>query len=343
MDEQTVALLIGRFQPFHSGHLALLQHALRAAPRVLLVLGTAHQARNAKNPFSWEERAAMIAACVTPEQRARLAFAPLRDYYDDQRWAASVQAAVTQHYPDAQHVLLFGHFKDASSYYLRHFPRWDLQALPRQADIDATRIRQIYFEAEDLDISLAVLQNLIPLPVQQFLRAWSRLPHYAALAQEHAQIMRYKAAWRHAPYAPVFVTVDALVRTAGHVLLIKRGGFPGKGQWALPGGFLDQHESLLQAAIRELHEETGIGVLPASLQDACRSVRVFDHPERSQRGRTISHLHVFELGTTQLPDVTAADDAAHVCWMPEQDLAALETEFFEDHFHMLNQYLRLVE
>lgn len=338
----TVAVLIGRFQPFHSGHLALLQQALAQAPQVLLVLGSAHQARSAKNPFSWEERAAMIAACLPPEQRSRLAFAPTRDYYDDQRWAQQVQAALQQHYPQAQKVLLFGHFKDASSYYLRLFPRWELMALPRQAEIDATRIRRIYFEAEDLDISLAVLANLLPLPVQQYLRAWSRLAWYAALAEEHAQVMRYKAAWRNAPYAPTFVTVDALVRTAGHVLLIRRGGFPGKGLWALPGGFLDQQEPLLEAAIRELQEETRLGVLANSLRDACRAVRVFDHPERSQRGRTITHLHLFELGTAQLPDIQAADDAAQAQWVAESALAGMEGEFFEDHFHMLNHFLQLV-
>lgn len=52
-----VAVLIGRFQPFHRGHVVLLQRALVSAPTVVLVLGSSFQARNAKNPFTWEERA----------------------------------------------------------------------------------------------------------------------------------------------------------------------------------------------------------------------------------------------------------------------------------------------
>jgi len=47
-----IAVLIDRFQPFHNGHAALLAWALATAPQVVVVLGSAHSARNAKNPFS---------------------------------------------------------------------------------------------------------------------------------------------------------------------------------------------------------------------------------------------------------------------------------------------------
>ena len=63
----------------------------------------------------------------------------------------------------------------------------------------------------------------------------------------------YKARWRTAPYAPIFCTVDALVQTGGHVLLVRRGGYPGKGLWALPGGFLEPRERLLQGGAPGLH------------------------------------------------------------------------------------------
>ena len=59
-----VAVLIGRFQPFHNGHATLLAKALETADKVLVLLGSARAARNAKNPFIWEERAAMIGATL---------------------------------------------------------------------------------------------------------------------------------------------------------------------------------------------------------------------------------------------------------------------------------------
>ena len=47
------AILIGRFEPVHTGHLALLQHALGVAKQVIVIVGSAFQARSPKNPFTW--------------------------------------------------------------------------------------------------------------------------------------------------------------------------------------------------------------------------------------------------------------------------------------------------
>lgn len=333
------AVLIGRFQPFHRGHAALLARALQSASRVLLVLGSAHQARNAKNPFTWEERAAMIAATLGEADAARVDFIPMRDYYDDSRWAAAVEQAVQARLgPAPARVALVGYHKDASSHYLQRFPRWSFVDLGRQGEVDATAIRQIYFEGEHPGATLALLGGLVPEAVAHYLKGWSRLPAYATMAAEHGAIEAYRKTWGSGP----FVTVDAVVTAAGHVLLIRRGRSPGQGQWAVPGGFLDGRERVLQGAIRELREETELGTLDSSLEGALKGVAVFDHPDRSQRGRIITHAHWFALDTDRLPDVTGADDAADARWVPVAELAAMEGEFFEDHFHILNHFLGVV-
>ncbi|MFC5473297.1 bifunctional nicotinamide-nucleotide adenylyltransferase/Nudix hydroxylase [Paraherbaspirillum soli] len=338
-----VAVLIGRFQPFHRGHATLLQKALETAPRVVIVLGSSFHARSAKNPFNWRERAAMIGATLPAAERERVSYVAVRDYYEDKRWARAVQNEVSKLHPDARRIALIGHFKDASSQYLNLFPQWQLVSSENAFEIDATRIRRILFEAEDIDVSLTVIAELVPLAVRQYLQAWSKLACFAPLVQEHQQLQKYKAAWSTAPYPPIFVTVDAVVRSAGHVLLVQRGGFPGKGLWAIPGGFVEQHERLLPAAMRELFEETGIAVLASSLNDAFIEAKAFDHPERSLRGRTITHAHYFDLKTEHLPAVQGADDAAVAVWVPIAQLAAMEESFFDDHFHILDQFLRLSE
>jgi bifunctional NMN adenylyltransferase/nudix hydrolase len=70
---------------------------------------------------------------------------------------------------------------------------------------------------------------------------------------------------------------------------------------------------------------------------------VFDHPDRSQRGRTITHAHFFDLGDRELPDVQAGDDAGAVRWVPVAELPSLEDRFHDDHFHMLDHFLGLTD
>jgi bifunctional NMN adenylyltransferase/nudix hydrolase len=337
-----VAVVIGRFQPLHFGHLAVIRQALETAPKVLVVLGSAFQARSPRNPWTWQERAEMIRLAVPQTERSRVEFLPMRDLFDEPRWVCAVQEAVHTRYP-AQSVKLLGHFKDATSDYLRHFSPWQLCGLPRQHQVDATQLRAALFDAQPdaLDATLASWVNQAPESTCQFLRSWAHLPYLPRLRREWQMLQAYRKAWSIAPYAPTFVTVDVVLRCAGHVLLIQRGQDPGQGLWALPGGFLEPRDTLYQSAVRELQEETGLRLLPQALAQALRGVRVFDSPDRSQRGRTISHTHFFDLGERELPEVQAADDAQAAHWVPVKDISGLEELFFDDHFHMLDSFLGL--
>lgn len=338
-----IAVLIGRFQPFHNGHAILLRRALETASKVVVVLGSSFHARSSKNPFTWEERAAMITCTLTDEEKSRVTYVPVRDYYEDQRWARAVRERIEKEANGSREIALVGHFKDASSYYLNRFPEWRLIAVEHELDIDATVIRRVLFEAETLDISLSALESVVPPAIRRYLKAWALLSHYQPLAEEHQKVAEYKASWSKSPYPPIFSTVDAVVKTAGHVLLVKRGDFPGKGLWATPGGFVEPRERLLQSAVRELAEETQLGVLSSTLENALVDVKVFDHPDRSQRGRVITHAHFFDLKTEHLPVVEGADDAAHACWVPIDKLASMEDQFFDDHFNILNYFLKIAD
>ncbi|MDR3352035.1 MAG: bifunctional nicotinamide-nucleotide adenylyltransferase/Nudix hydroxylase [Zoogloeaceae bacterium] len=335
------AVLIGRFQPFHNGHAALLKAALGKAERVCIMLGSSFQARNAKNPFTWEERAAMIGLCLEEADMKRVAFLPVRDYYDDQRWAKAVEQGVLAQLKRMQlrkkspRVALIGFHKDASSEYLRRFPRWDFIGMERQGEIDATSVRRIYFDLRSFRVVAALYKGLLPDAVTVYLRGWSQLSAYPVMRAEHHAIEEYRKKWGGGP----FVTVDALVTAAGHVLLIRRGRGPGHGLWALPGGFLEGRERLAQGAMRELREETGLDLARADFTATLKTVTVFDHPDRSQRGRVITHVHWFDLKRETLPEVTGADDAALAKWVPITQLPALEAECFEDHFHILDHFL----
>lgn len=347
-----VAVCIGRFQGFHNGQLAVLRHALAVARECIVVLGSAWQARTPKNPFTWEERAEMIRLALSESDRARVRFLPVRDYYDSVRWVAAVRQGVVDLLGETRPgIVLVGHFKDATSSYLKDFPGWTLHALPQQGHIDASMLRDAYFgsvglggqgdSGSGLDAALAAIVSLAPATTVGFLRAWAALPFFHELAQEWHALRQEKARWASAPYPPVFVTVDAVVQCAGRVLLIQRGRAPGKGLFAVPGGFLEQRETVYQSALRELQEETGLELLDGDMQHALKAVQVFDHPDRSQRGRVITHAHWFDLGERRLPEVEAADDAASAEWVEISRLAGMEDRFHDDHFHMLDHFFGL--
>lgn len=335
------AILIGRFEPVHNGHLALLRHALANARQVIVIMGSAWQARSPKNPFTWGEREGMLRAALPESERARLTVLPVRDYYNEARWVAAVRDAVQPHCAAGARIGLVGHFKDATSSYLRAFPGWELMSVERQGSIDATAIRDAYFGAgpQGVGAALAPLAGQMPASTLSFLHAFAGEAPYAALQEEWRMLRGYRESWAAAPYPPVFVTVDAVLRCQDHVLLIRRGQAPGRGQLAVPGGFIEQRETVWQSCLRELLEETHVQLPEARMRSALRAVTVFDHPDRSQRGRTITHAHYFDLEGDAFPPVQADDDAAEVQWVPVDRIGALEEAFFEDHFHMLDHFL----
>ena len=125
------------------------------------------------------------------------------------------------------------------------------------------------------------------------------------------------------------VTVDVVVfgYDGGHelkLLLIQRGGEPFKGQWALPGGFVDMDEDLESSALRELEEETGVRDL------FVEQLYTFGAPGRDPRGRVISVAYFALVNLTEHPAV-AASDAAQAEWYRLGTLPELAF----DHAHII--------
>jgi len=128
----------------------------------------------------------------------------------------------------------------------------------------------------------------------------------------------FLAEYKKMDYPPNAVTVDDVVFAIRNekptVLLIKRGDFPYIDDWALPGGFVDEMESVKVAAVRELQEETGIkGV---ELEPLC----TVSTPNRDPRVESISKCFFGVCSATS--ELKAADDASDAKWF-EVDYAAI--------------------
>lgn len=352
-------VFIGRFQPFHNGHLEVLRRALRLSEKVVVLLGSARRPRTIKDPWNIAERTVMISACF-PEAVAagRLLFEPILDrMYNDQQWAAGVQAAVqnatggnvasSNATNPAARIGIIGHTKDRSSFYLRMFPQWELIDVPNIAGLSATEIRSYLLdcplqqgEPQALDQGTAMLvQSAVPGPVNAFLERFRDTPYFAPLLEEYQFIKTYKAQFASLKYPVTFQTVDAVVVQSGHVLMVQRRSTPGAGLWALPGGFVNPLERLVDAMLRELREETRLKVPEPVLRGSIKGEKIFDHPDRSLRGRTITDAFLIELGDGPLHPVKGADDAAKARWLPIAQAMDMDEQVFEDHMDILRYFL----
>ncbi len=352
MRDYKYAVFIGRFQPLHNAHVEVIKYGLSIADEVIVVAGSVGAAPDIKNPFSFEERKRMIAGCLPKEEAARIHVIGVRDYfYSENTWISDIQAKTDQFIKEGDSVALLGSYKDGSSYYLKCFPQWDFHPLQTAIQMDATTVREILFKDQVAvgwtDTGVAVMaapqvplvKKMVPESTMKELVEFAKTERYANLCDEYRHIKKYKEQWAAAPYAPTFVTTDAVVVCSGHVLVVKRKFNPGKGLWALPGGFVKQNETLQDGALREMKEETGIRVDKVILASCIQDNKVFDYPARSLRGRTITHAYYIKLKDGKLPEVRASDDAAEAKWLPIMDVVKLEGKFFEDHAHIIQHFL----
>ncbi len=121
------------------------------------------------------------------------------------------------------------------------------------------------------------------------------------------------------------VTVDIAVVTkekSPRILLVRRKHDPFAGCWALPGGFVDEGERLVDAAKRELHEETGLQI------DDLEQLHAFGDPGRDPRGWTVSVVHLARVDADGLRPV-GGDDAAEAAWHALDKLPALAFDHAE--------------
>ena len=323
----TQAFCAARFVLPTAANLQVVRAALARSGRCRVFLRRAFQAPSPANPFAWEARASLLARALEKQERDRIEFLPLREPYDDQRLVAALHGAGT--------AWVHGGAQPVHAEALP--PGCSFEAVPGDGDADAVQWLHALYMADDPASHVEAAD--LPAPTVEFLREWVSHPVFDTVRADWRQIARERQAWSVAPYPVVLVTVDAVVRAGGHVLLIRRGRSPGKGLWAVPGGFLEPSEPVLDAALRELVEETG---LPWSRRQALASLRgshVFDHPERSQRGRVITHAYYFDLGNAAPPPVQGADDAAAAEWVPLERLRTMEAQLHDDHFHILRTFL----
>jgi bifunctional NMN adenylyltransferase/nudix hydrolase len=349
------SLFIMRGQGFHLGHLHNINESLKISKYLIILLGSHNKAIDYDDPWTAEQRREMIEACLTEDQKSRIYFQYIEDrLYNNSAWLATAQEkvdAILMQYSryrlnaiDKERqvkMCIVGYSKDESSWYLKAFPRLDQVELPKfslyedDGPINATDIRRYIYEHK-----LGHAKALMPEGAYNWIvNNWINTPEAQYVKDWYEFDKKYEEPYLNYPYAVNFYTADSVVIHHGHVLLGKRKKFPGKGYFAIPGGHVNADETALQASLRELREETSIGLSDAELLKCLKFEKLFDHPNRSKRcrlrskkGRTVTIVHCYVLDDTlDFPYTKAADDLEEVKWVPFSDIFNMRSELFEDH------------
>jgi bifunctional NMN adenylyltransferase/nudix hydrolase len=330
-------VFIGRFQPVTYAHRSIIQRSLEKYDRLIIIVGSARATQSLRNPFNAFLRKMMLTSIIPEEQMHKVSFFSLSDSnYNFNQWIKDVQSIVNSVTERDDEISLIGAFKDAGSYWLNAFPQWKIDNMQLDKTPSGTEVRKMFFEKDFSGVMEAVDYHVWEIMVQ-----WKNDEPalFEDMCKEHEFIKDYRKQWEAAPYPPIFVTTDSIVLCKGHILIIKRLRNPGKNLFALPGGFLNPGEYIKDCAIRELKEETKIDVARPILENSLKKVKVFDDPLRDERGRTITHAHVFELNLKDLPEVKADDDAKEVMWLAFDEIDKLDNQFYADHYQIIKNIL----
>lgn len=187
-----LCVCMGRFQPFHRGHLDLVQATLRQGRWGLVLLGSHDKDGTPRNPWTSDQRWQMIQSSLTAVERARLAWVPVADHPSHGVWAEGIRQVVSERAgaisgspPKVNSganptIALIGHHPEGAAFFARWFPQWPYLPWPRRPHLCATAIRAAYFGGQ----TEATYAPHLPPGTLAYLRTFKADSRYARLAAE---------------------------------------------------------------------------------------------------------------------------------------------------------------
>jgi bifunctional NMN adenylyltransferase/nudix hydrolase len=275
---------------------------------------------------------------------------PINDYlYSDNKWITQVEdICYTLFNKNECEFTIVGHHKDESSYYLDIFPTWKVHETPEYANgISATEIRKVIFNNIDAFSLKEYLQSVTSREISQdIIDNYIDCQLYQDLLEEKQYFEREDKKFANYPYKDTlkFNCSDAVVVCDGNILLIERERAPGKGTFALPGGFTNTNETYEQCAIRELYEETNLKLPLKVLKGSLKRSKIFDNPKRNEGIPRITNAFYFGIqpdstksGHSKLPKVKGSDDAASAKWFSLAEVRNMT--LFDDHADIIDYFV----
>jgi len=352
-----MGVMIGRFSFIHRQHERTLQIMAAENDFILVQIGSANRCESKKNPHRYAIRAMIMTEVLKRlKPNGQFRVVALNDtLYNEDRWKTRVYAHGEQYAEQVgvhpERITLYGTDKDESTYYMNSFPQWKVKALDKVEDIDATRLREIWFKAAQT-VSNGQNQSLKNYLVPEMYEYLRNVHKFNKPLQNdwHYLTVKEPEKYKDYPYPDSLNVMcgDAVVECAGHILTVTRSGELGYGQIALPGGHKNKNETAFNAAIRELFEETNLRVPDQTVLNCVRQTKLFDHPGRTLSSVPKSTLGVhikIELWKGEFPRAKGGDDAAHptlpnggIRWIPKYDIISGRVQMWDDHNDIVDDF-----
>ena len=249
-------LYIGRFQPFHIGHMSVIKEIIKESDKIIIGIGSSQYCHTKDNPFSYKERKEIIEAELK-ENIQNYEIISIPDFHDDDQW---INYIIKKYNFD---VIYSG-----NSWVKRLFKEngFKVKEVIFEHDIDGTLLRNLIAKDNDYKIFIPrkSLEKLIKL------KGINRIKY----TQNNIKIS-----------ADIIIKLYDKEKFKGIVLIERKNKPQG---FALPGGFVDYNESIEETAIREAKEETGLDI------KLIRQFHTYSKPGRDPRGQTITTVFIAE-------------------------------------------------
>lgn len=309
--KKNIGVFIGRCQPFHDGHRAIIRRMMAECNESVILLGSVNKCGTIKNPYTYHERRDKILS-----EFSNVKIYPINDYlYRDDLWLEEVCVLLDKKYAN-DNITIYAHMKPDNEY-LKWFPEYKYVEVYSGSDDNGTKIRESLFS-----------KGKMPDDVQE----------------EWDFYKKEKKLFANYPFKETlqFNCSDAIVHNIddNEILLIKRKNAPGKNKWALPGGFKNNDETFYECAIRELKEETGIDIINTN-GFMVEGVYLFDSPLRKDGGilrNTNCYYFTASQDTLDSINLKAADDAVDLDWFSVSEIMD-EIDMFHDHRDIISQMI----
>lgn len=213
-------LFIGRFQPLHIGHVAVIEKALSELDSLIVGIGSAEKHHTAENPYTCEERKAMIESSV----KGISCIVPIPDINDYSSWVKHVKKLAGE----------FDVVYSGNEIVNKLFEEkgYAIERVSEIGYISSSAIRDMMVRGGDWE-------KFVPKPTADIIQKINGEERVRALYKQ---------------YLNPIPAVDMIIKYNNGIVLVKRRD----GKYALPGGFMEFGESAESAAIRETKEETGL-------------------------------------------------------------------------------------